>query len=216
MIRGVARQLKALGAPVLLRWFGEINLGGRTGLTPARQQTTWPPGGAFTTSSGEQARPTCAGCGAGPMARATPGGIRRRRIIRATHTLTGYVPMVTTGPPNFPGRAGDHFKRSLTPFYRWGRSSGKPMVIGEFGTVEGAPGAKAAWFAQAERTIRTQFPGIRAIVYFESNHQNFGRYFNWRVTSSRSALAAFARSLTIPTSVPSPRPEPPTQRLTSG
>ena len=65
------------------------------------------------------------------------------------------------------------------------------MLIGEFGTVEGAPGAKAGWFAQAGLAIRTLFPAIRAVVYFESDHRNFGRFFDWRVTTSRSALAAF-------------------------
>jgi beta-mannanase len=93
--------------------------------------------------------------------------------------------------PALPGASWSSFQEIFAPFYEWGLSTGKPMLIGEFGTVEGAPGAKAAWFTQADRTIRTQFPGIRAVVYFESDHQNFGRYFNWSVTSSRSALAAF-------------------------
>ncbi len=49
------------------------------------------------------------------------------------------------------------------------------MLVGEFGTVEGAPGAKAAWFAQAGLTIRTLFPAIRAVVYFNSDHPDFGK-----------------------------------------
>jgi len=68
------------------------------------------------------------------------------------------------------------------------------MLIGEYGTVEGAPGAKAAWFRQADQQIKTQFPALRAVVYFNSSnpgHPKFGTYFNWRVTSSKSALAAF-------------------------
>jgi uroporphyrinogen-III synthase len=65
------------------------------------------------------------------------------------------------------------------------------MLVGEFGTVEGTPGAKATWFTQADRALRTEFPAIRAVVYFESDHENFDRYFDWRVTTSQSSLAAF-------------------------
>ena len=83
------------------------------------------------------------------------------------------------------------FEQIFLPFYQWGLSTSKPMLVGEFGTVEGAPGGKAAWFTQADRALRTQFPAIRAVVYFESRHQNFGQYFDWRVTTSRSSLAAF-------------------------
>ena len=80
------------------------------------------------------------------------------------------------------------FAQIFEPFYRWGLPVGKPMLIGEYGTVEAAPGAKAAWFRQADREIKTQFPALRAVVYFNSGHMN---YLNWRVTSSKSALAAF-------------------------
>ena len=97
-----------------------------------------------------------------------------------------------------------------------GPSTPQANACWEFGTVEGPPGAKAAWFAQAEDALRTQFPQIRAVVYFESNHENFGRYFDWRATSSRSSLAAFrARSLSIPTSVPPPAPGPPARATVS-
>jgi beta-mannanase len=73
----------------------------------------------------------------------------------------------------------------------WGISTGKPLMIGEYGAVEGSPGQKAAWFRQAATQLRTEFPDIRAVVYFDDQHQNFGQDYNWRVTTSASALDAF-------------------------
>ena len=82
----------------------------------------------------------------------------------------------------------------------------KAMLIGEFGTVEGSAGAKATWLAQAERVIQTRFPAIRAVVYFNSDHQNFGRYFDWKVTTSRLALTAFRTFAHDPYFSAMPRP----------
>ena len=44
----------------------------------------------------------------------------------------------------------------------WGLSAGKPMLVGEYGTVEGTPGAKAAWFRQADYSSGRTFRAIRA------------------------------------------------------
>jgi hypothetical protein len=70
---------------------------------------------------------------------------------------------------------------------------GKAYVngIGADGYNWGAPGAKAAWFTRAGRALRTLFPSIPAVVYFESDHENFGQFFDWRVTTSPSSLASF-------------------------
>ena len=90
--------------------------------------------------------------------------------------------------PDVAGQPWKSFAQIFTPFYRWGLPTGKPMLIGEYGTAEGKPGAKAAWFRQADGEIKTQFPALRAVVYFNSGQMH---YLNWRVTSSKSALAAF-------------------------
>ena len=73
------------------------------------------------------------------------------------------------------------------------------MLIGEFGVLEGQPGAKGAWYRQADRQFRTQFPRIRGVVYFDARHKVFNIWFNWKVTTSASALAlqCFARIRTL-------------------
>jgi hypothetical protein len=73
-------------------------------------------------------------------------------------------------------------------FYAFGLSTGKPMMVGEYGCLERAPGEKAAWFEQARTTLKERFPEIDAVVYFNS----FGDGMDWRVTTSSSSLQAFS------------------------
>ncbi len=89
--------------------------------------------------------------------------------------------------PKHPRASWRSFAQIFSVFYRWSVRMGKPLLVGEYGVLERAPGEKAAWFRQADRQLRTQFPAIRAVVYFNSNHE----HYNWKVTTSRSALAAF-------------------------
>lgn len=60
-------------------------------------------------------------------------------------------------------------------------------MIGEFGVLERRPGEKDAWMRQTNRQLRTMFPAIRGVIYFDARHKGF----NWRITTSRSALAGF-------------------------
>lgn len=189
-IRAAALQLKALHAPVLLRWFAEMDLSqNRTyAVSPATFVAAWRRiHDIFRRAGATNVRwvwcPSSSGFA--------------RQTAQAYYPGNAYVDWVCADgynwAPELPGTSWSSFREIFEPFYAWGLSVGKPMLIGEFGTVEGRAGAKAAWFTQADRAIRTQFPGIRAVVYFESDHQNFGRFFNWKVTTSRSALAAFRR-----------------------
>lgn len=187
-IRAQALRLKKLRAPVLLRWFAEMNLGMNRAyaVSPATFVTAWRRIHViFSRSGAANVRwvwcPNDSGFAQGTAQAYYPGN--------------AYVDWICADgfnwAPGLPGASWTSFSQIFWPFYRWGGSLGKPMLIGEFGTLEGTPGAKAAWFSQADRALRTQFPAVRAVVYFESNHQNFGRFFNWRVTTSQSALAAF-------------------------
>ena len=140
-VQGAARA----GAPALVR---RDEPQGQPGRWPFRRQPSWQPGGGSTRSSGAWARPTCAGSGARTV-QALPSG-----TAQAYYPGNAYVDWICADgynwAPELPGASWRSFQEIFAPFYRWGRSTGKPMVIGEFGTVEGAPGAKAAWFAQAD------------------------------------------------------------------
>lgn len=61
----------------------------------------------------------------------------------------------------------------------------KPFMIGEFASSE-LGGSKAAWIADAANRIATQYPQIKAFVWFNMNKET-----DWRVESSASSLNAF-------------------------
>jgi Glycosyl hydrolase family 26 len=185
LIRARARQLKALHGPVMLRWFWEMGTSEnqRYAISPASYVAAWRRIHAIFAQVGvTNVRwvwcPNISDFVRGNAAAYYPGN--------------SYVNWIGADGYNWaPDVSGMHWKsfaQIFEPFYKWGLPTGKPMLIGEYGTDEGAPGAKAAWFRQADSEIKTQFPALRAVVYFNSGHMN---YLNWKVTSSKSALAAF-------------------------
>jgi hypothetical protein len=70
-------------------------------------------------------------------------------------------------------------------------SMSKPMMIGEFGSVEqGAPagGSKANWFTDALSTqLPGKYKGIRAAVYFDFQFDGV----DWRIETSQAAKDAW-------------------------
>jgi Glycosyl hydrolase family 26 len=188
LIRARARELKSLPGPVMLRWFPEMGLRSsrRYAVSPASYIAAW-----------RHMHAIFAAVGATNVRWVWCPGIVAfvKGAAQAYYPGNSYVDWVGADgynwAPEVAGLPWRSFMQIFEPFYRWALPTGKPMLIGEYGTVEGAPGAKAAWLRQADQEIKTEFPALRAVVYFNSNHMNFGMHFNWRVTSSGSALAAF-------------------------
>jgi len=132
----------------------------------------------------------------------TEGYLPHEQTIAAMYPGNAYVDWIGADgyswAPRQPGAPWRSFGQIFSAFYRWGRPTGKPLLVGEFGVLERRASEKAAWFAQADTELRTRFPAIRAVVYFNSDHRDFGRQFDWRVTTSPSALAAFRAFATDP------------------
>jgi hypothetical protein len=63
----------------------------------------------------------------------------------------------------------------------------KPIMIAETGAAEDG-GSKADWLRRAEAAMKTQFPAVKAFVYFSSFAER-----DWRVTTSPQSFAAFAK-----------------------
>jgi hypothetical protein len=72
------------------------------------------------------------------------------------------------------------------------KSVDKPIYIGEFST--GRLGkAKAAWFKDMDESLKTKFPGIKGIVFF-----NVKKEKDWRLDDSPAALAGVRAVLSSP------------------
>jgi hypothetical protein len=84
------------------------------------------------------------------------------------------------------------FQTIFDPFYEWGLTTGKPMMVGETGVMERGAGEKAQWIQNAFATARTRYPEMKAIVYFDAIRYEHGGSYDWRIDTSPGALQAFA------------------------
>lgn len=184
MIRADAFQLRALHRPVMLRWFAEMDGIAKHSLaeSPSRFIAAW-----------RHVHNIFARAGAGNVTWVwCPNAFHfADGVSQAYYPGSRYVGWICADGYNWaPGRRHASWvsvAHIFSAYYHWGRRMGKPMMIGEFGVMERAPGQKAAWFRQADQQLRTQLTAIKAIVYFNSVHSGM----NWRVTSSAASLAAF-------------------------
>jgi hypothetical protein len=183
VIRSRADGVRELGRPIFLRWFWEMDgdVASRVSHSPpsfiqAWRRIRW----IFARRGAWNAVwvwcPNAWGFTEGEAQKYYPGD--------------AYVDWVCADGYNWaPGRPGDPWRslgQIFEDFYEFGLSTGKPMMIGEYGCLERAPGDKAAWFEEARNTLKERFPEIDAVVYFNS----FGDGMDWRVTTSASSLQA--------------------------
>lgn len=93
------------------------------------------------------------------------------------------------------------FSDLVSPFYAWGSAKGKPMIVPEFGTVESNtdPNAKAAWYNSAASELQTQFPQIRAVVYFDAfdGRGDQPRACDWTPATSTTSFNGFKSMATM-------------------
>jgi hypothetical protein len=183
-IRAKARHLRDLHGPVMLRWFAEMD---------GRQYRSLVASPASFIAAWRHIHSIFASVGA--------KNVSWIWCPNAGNFLDGVAPLYYPGAryvnwicgdgynwaPKKPGAPWKSVADIFSYFYQWGARTGKPLMIGEFGVLERRQGDKAAWFRQTDRQLRTLFPRIRAVIYFNAERKGF----NWRVTTSRSSLAGF-------------------------
>lgn len=198
-LRTVARGLKSISGPVLMRfmhemngnwyrWSGPQNGGGSVGELKYRQAWIH----AWTIFRDEKVTNVqWVWC---PDSSDTPAD--------GSHHWTGYYPgdryvdwvcvdgynwnVPAWGPwVEFNGIFSQTMGRSIYKDY----ASRKPFMIGETGTVEDetTPGHKGRWFLNARAAIKARYPLLKAFVYFSTIAD--GK--DWRVGTSASSIAGF-------------------------
>jgi mannan endo-1,4-beta-mannosidase len=84
------------------------------------------------------------------------------------------------------------------------KTTGKPVVLSEFGCIEGG-GDKSAWIVDAYAKIASQHPEVKAVIYFdELETRSTGQQLDWRISSSPGALAGYQAAVAPPYFVPAP------------
>jgi len=94
----------------------------------------------------------------------------------------------------FPVRAGakwTSFETVFRNFYNWAGTKSKPLMVGEFGAMEGSPGQKAQWINDARTALKVKFPQIKALVYYDEYRHEDNTIYDWRLDSSASSYAAW-------------------------
>lgn len=189
LIRTRARALRDLHVPVLLRFFWEMD--GHKGIqlagTPANFIAAW----RYVHHIFDQE-------GASNVAWVwAPTNLR----------FGGYYG--TSGPDWYPGDdvvdwiGGDGYNNGMTGstypwdsfqtvfsgWYAWASAHDKPLMVAETGALERNPGEKAQWLLDMLTTMKTTYPRIKALVYFDLPYGN--PLLNWAVDSSPASYAAW-------------------------
>ena len=201
LIRTRARAVKALGEKVMIRWMWEMD--GRKKAENSRHP-------ALYVAAWRRIHDVFAAEGVSNVQwvwcpNATAFRAADNRNAPAYYPGDEYVDWICADGYNWaPGRTGDQWRSFASiykDFYEWGVVRGKPLMVGEFGAQERDPGEKAQWLAETREALKTQFPAIKAVVYFDANKD-----YDWRVTSSPETLAAFRAMAQDPWFNPDPRP----------
>ncbi|MGU3650872.1 glycoside hydrolase family 26 protein [Mycolicibacterium sp. A43C] len=87
-----------------------------------------------------------------------------------------------TSDPEFEWQS---FTEVFGPLYDQLHALGKPVIIGETASDE-TGGDKAAWISDIVPQLRSRFPDVRAIVWFDIDKERA-----WPIDSSPASLAAF-------------------------
>ncbi len=87
------------------------------------------------------------------------------------------------------------FASIFSPFYAWARSSGRSILFAEVGTMEdpAVAGRKAAWLRAALTALKSDFPLVKGVLYFDTTMTHYGRQTVWDLRSSSSSIAAWAQ-----------------------
>ncbi|MGH9038498.1 MAG: glycoside hydrolase family 26 protein, partial [Acidimicrobiia bacterium] len=203
MIISRADAVKALGEPVFIRWFWEMD---------GNKKAQWAEGPANYTAAWRRIVDLFRARGATnavwvwcPNASAFDDG-----KAQAFYPGANYVDWICADGYNFaPNRPGDrwrNFDEIFVHFYEQGAKLNKPMMIGEFGVLERDPGEKGAWFHYAHDVLAQKYPAIAALVYFNADSTTNGVYFDWRVKTSPESYEGFRYLFTGPAPVPQAPP----------
>jgi glycosyl hydrolase family 26 len=181
--------IKALGAPVFLRWFWEMD-GYRSSKSdvahsPSDYIAAWRHMRAVFDDHGA-ANAVWVWC---PVSLGF-----YRKTAQPFYPGDNAVDWVCADGYNWaPARWGtryEPFQEIFQAFYDFGVEHHKPLMIGETGVQENNPGDKAKWLAAAHASVTAHFPDIEAFLYFDVVNGD-AHNTDWRLASSTSGFSAY-------------------------
>jgi hypothetical protein len=187
-LQGLARSIRSLGAPVLLRYGPGMD---------SEQRRAFTVSGRSYVAAWRHVRGLFAAEGVdgswvwSPNADAFAGA---RGGVQQYWPGNGQVDWIAANGFNNEtcggGAAWKDFGGIFRPFYDWASARKKPLMIAEVGTVEDPAdaGRKAGWFGDAVGTLAGSMPRVRAVVY---DHGQTA--CDWRLDSSAQSMDGFVK-----------------------
>ncbi len=179
MIRERATAVKALGAPVLLRWRWEMdrpNLKAEVG-SPQDFIAAWTHIRSIFTEVGA----TNVGWVWCPLASGFDNG-----TAPAYYPGDSEVDWICTDSYAPDPRTASLAQVSAS-FMKFAAEHDKPLMFGEFGTQNPTPGSRSAWLTAGAAWIQAN-PSIKAAVYFDSDVAKDGRIRHWSLRGTPADL----------------------------
>lgn len=85
------------------------------------------------------------------------------------------------------------------------KTTGKPIIISEFASVEQG-GDKAKWIRDAYGKIRTEYPFVKGVVYYDSKEVGPENTQDWRIQTSSESAKAYRQSIADDFFIAAPAP----------
>lgn len=189
MIRTRARALRDLDTPVFLRWMAEMDGHAKAALaeSPAQFVAAWRHIHDLFQQEGADnvAFVWCPNSWTYDLSPA---------LASLWYPGNDSVDWVCTDGYNWapgPNQQWRSFQSVFQGFYDWAVTTGKPIMIGEFGAMERSAGEKASWITAIGSALRTDFPAVKALVYFDEDKYEDGTDHDWRLDSSPASYQAW-------------------------
>ncbi|MGH9041798.1 MAG: DUF7594 domain-containing protein [Acidimicrobiia bacterium] len=189
-IRDRANAIEALGQPVFIRWFWEMD-GTRNAdvaVSPAAYIAAWKYLRSMFAAEGATNVawvwcPNASGFEDGSAQSFYPGD--------------DHVDWVCADGYNWypsDNRAYQGFEEKFQAFHDFAVAHNKPAVAGEYGSQEMEPGRRAQWLRDAADAVRHRLTNMLAVVYFHS----YSSDYDWQFYDEPDALDAFADMGALP------------------
>jgi hypothetical protein len=187
-----ANGIKALGQPVFLRWFWEMDSNALKSyaVNPTDYRLAWAHIRLLFTLAGATNvawvwAPTSHGYDVGRVDQWYPGSNQVDWV--AADGFDWY--------PAKHGAKNESFAQIFKSFYAWGVAQNKPLMVSATGALETKdPMAKATWITNMAATVATAYPGIRAISYLDTTSGDYNDptlVVHWELGTSQNALTAW-------------------------
>jgi len=180
-IRARAEQVKALRAPILLRWRWEMN-------RPNLQGSVWSP--ADYVEAWKHLRAIFTEVGATNAAWVWCPSATDFDATNGPAYYPGDDEVEWLCADVYPGPDYNSFAQVSAAFLAWAASHAKPVLIGEYGSEDGAPGQRPAWLTSSTAFVKAH-PQIKGIVYYDARHQDNGTDHDFTLLPGTAPWKAF-------------------------